>query len=118
MAAAALDEDQVVGFCCGRLGSASAFGPRFNVDDRTTAAGLAPTGSRPSGKMALKKAPTKSVSRSRRLIAARGLTLRFAQADSGSSAVLRNEFDARVFERFTQFHNGLLLRRQRARLCL
>jgi hypothetical protein len=45
-----------------------------------------------------------------------GLSLRLAQADTGSSAILCRKFDAYFFESFTQFRNCLLLRRQRARL--
>jgi hypothetical protein len=42
----------------------------------------------------------------------------FAQADSRSSTVLRNEFDAGFLECITQLHNCPLLRGQRARLSL
>jgi len=45
-----------------------------------------------------------------------GLSLRLAQADTGSSAILCDKFDACFFESFTQFRNCPLLRRKRARL--
>jgi hypothetical protein len=44
------------------------------------------------------------------------LTLRLAQADTWSSTILCDEFDARFFESLTQSRNCPLLRRQRARL--
>jgi hypothetical protein len=46
----------------------------------------------------------------------KGLTLRFAQTDAGSSTILRNEFDPCFFEGITQYRNCPFLRRQRARL--
>jgi len=44
------------------------------------------------------------------------LVLHFAQADPGSSTILRNEFDPRFFEGTAQFHYCPFLCRQRARL--
>jgi hypothetical protein len=58
------------------------------------------------------------VGKRRKQFERKGLTLRFAQTDAGSSTILRNEFDTCFFEGITQFRNCPFLRRQRTRLSL